>query len=208
MNHKQLKHQVAVFMQRIYHRKLTTTLGGNVSLRNNDQIYITPSQIDKANLTANDIIIINLKGEIIEGTHNPSMEKAFHIAIYNTRKDINAIIHAHALWASLAAISNLNINTSLTDEAYYTIKNIAYCNYHTMGTQALADEVKEKITFADILILKNHGVITTGKSLSIALERLEVLNNIAFYSFLSQTNMLSFKTISNEAKSFIDNLTI
>lgn len=206
MNKECFKHLVAEFMQRVYRRQLTTSLGGNISLRIDNQIFITPSQIDKANLTANDIIIINLKGEIIEGTHNPSMEKSFHIAIYNTRKDINAIIHAHALWASLAAISNLNINTSLTDEAYYTIKNIAYCNYHTMGTQALADEVKEKITSADILILKNHGVITTGKSLSIALERLEVLNNIAFYSFLSQTNMLSFTTIPNEAKKLIDNM--
>ncbi|NSW45433.1 MAG: class II aldolase/adducin family protein [Bacteroidales bacterium] len=205
MNHQAYCSEVAYFMQRLYRQKLTTSLGGNISLRVENFVYITPSQVDKDRLSANDIIIMDLHRHVLKAIHKSSMETSMHLSVYHTRPDIKAIVHAHSFWASLLALSNLQLVNDISDEAYYAIKRLAFCNYQTMGTSELANEVACKVKNADTLILKNHGILTTGKTLVEALERLEVLENIAHYSYLANKN-IGLQSISAEAKKRIDEL--
>ncbi|MCX7861590.1 MAG: class II aldolase/adducin family protein [Bacteroidales bacterium] len=180
-----LKSEVAYFMQRLYQQKLTTTLSGNISVRYQQYIIITPSQKDKARLHHNDILVYDIHNEIfLPSSSQPSMEFPFHQAIYSKRSDIYAIIHAHPFWSTWLSITGTIPQINLLDEAIYFLKKTGACQYAPMGTTELAKEVEEKIQFYDVLILKNHGVITTGKNLSDALERLEVLENIAHYTYL------------------------
>ena len=87
--------QIAVIIKRIYRSGMTTTSGGNVSIRDdNGDIWITPSAIDKGTLKPSDIMRVTADGTII-GPHKPSSEYPFHRAIYNARPEIRAIIHAH-----------------------------------------------------------------------------------------------------------------
>lgn len=179
-----LKSEIAYFMKRLYRKNLTTTLGGNMSVRTNRFMVITPSQKDKDRLSAEDMAIVDIiTGEILT-SQKPSMEYRFHQKIYEIRDEIGAIIHAHPFWGTWLAITNCKPDIHLLDESAYFLKHIAFCNYAPMGTEALAKEVADKITTSDILILKNHGVITTGNKLCEALEKMEVLENIAHYTFL------------------------
>ena len=87
--------QLVMIMDRIYQYGMTTTSGGNLSIRDaNGDIWITPSGIDKGSLTRNDIMRVTKDGEII-GPHKPSVELPFHRDIYRLRPDLNAILHAH-----------------------------------------------------------------------------------------------------------------
>lgn len=199
MNHNDYCNEVAYFTRRLYRQKLTTSLGGNISLRANNHVYITPSQVDKARLTSQDIIVMDLNGAIVKANHNPSMETAMHLSVYSKRSDVNAIIHAHSFWASLPAVSNLQLVNNISDESYFTIKHIAFCDYKTMGTHDLANEATSKIQNANALILKNHGVLTIGKTLTEAFERLEVLENMAHYSYLANPN-IQLQFISTETQ--------
>jgi L-fuculose-phosphate aldolase len=192
------KKEVVTFMRRLYRQKLTTSLGGNISIRIKDNVFITPSQKDKATLSPEDIIVLNLYEELTNTELKPSMEYKFHIAIYKERNDINAIIHAHPFWGTWLAITHIKPNVYLTDEAFYTIRNVALCNYALMGSEELSNEIKKNIKTADILILKNHGIVSTGKDLCTAIERIEVLENIAHYTYLN-TKKYTYKRIPKES---------
>ena len=100
---KQAK-EISKFMRRLYQQKLTTSLGGNISMKINDRILITPSQIDKNDLKAKDIAHLTTNGDILKSKHKISLETPMHIAIYNARSDIQVIMHAHPFWCTVAAI--------------------------------------------------------------------------------------------------------
>jgi L-fuculose-phosphate aldolase len=199
------KKEITKFMRRVYRRQMTTSLGGNISFKKkNGKILITPSQIDKDNLESKDILVIEPSGKTKPSKRKSSMETQLHLGIYEVRKDINAIIHAHTFWGSLLAVSDLQLANDISDESFFMIHKVEFCNYATMGSADLANEVKLKIQNADILILANHGVVSTGKDLVQALERLEVLENIAHYSYLQNQN-LTLKHLTTEAKMNIEN---
>ena len=83
--------ELVLTMQRIYRYKMTTTSGGNLSiLDENDDMWITPTGVDKGTLTPNDIMCVRADGTI-EGLHRPSSEYPFHKAIYAVRRDLKAI---------------------------------------------------------------------------------------------------------------------
>ena len=87
--------QITVVISRIYRSGLTTTSGGNISIKDeNGDIWITPGGIDKGSLTPKDIICVKPDGTII-GPHKPSSEFPFHKAIYEMRPKMTAVIHAH-----------------------------------------------------------------------------------------------------------------
>ena len=95
--------QIVMTMNRIYANALTTTSGGNVSMRDRDgNIWITPASIDKGSLTRADIMQVKPDGSVI-GPHRPSVELPVHRNIYQLRPDINAIVHAHP--AAMVAFS-------------------------------------------------------------------------------------------------------
>src|SRR5271154_5511680 len=82
-------------LERIYAYKMTTTSGGNLSIRDqNGDIWITPARIDKGSLRRDDFGGIHADGGM-EGLHKPSSEHPFHQSIYKMRPDIHAIVHAH-----------------------------------------------------------------------------------------------------------------
>src|SRR2546428_13573288 len=84
-------------MERIYRYRMTTTSGGNLSIReDNGDIWITPAGVDKGSLTRDDIVRVRPDGTV-EGRHKPSSEFPFHKAIYEARPELRGIVHAHPL---------------------------------------------------------------------------------------------------------------
>lgn len=196
--------QIAYFMQRLYRQKLTTSLGGNISVRFGSNFLITPSQVDKDNISFKEILVVDQQGNVHEGKIKPSMETQMHLAIYKANSEIKAIIHAHPQWSTLLACTNLPLINEFTDEGYFVLKNIKYCKYATMGTTELSQMAANEANNANILILRNHGVVSLAKTLVEAIEQIEVLENATFYSFAKQTTNISFDFLSDNAKQTID----
>jgi ribulose-5-phosphate 4-epimerase/fuculose-1-phosphate aldolase len=94
-NNKECRKEVARFMRRLYKRGLTTASGGNISIRLQDGILITPSGLDKGTIKGNQIGLISFTGENLSAALKPSIEFAMHLAIYKSRPDVFAIVHAH-----------------------------------------------------------------------------------------------------------------
>lgn len=172
--------EVARFMRRLYERGLTTTSGGNISLRISEEvIVITPSATDKGRMKWKEVGVLSILGENLTPDLKPSIEFSLHLNIYKKMKDVGAIIHAHPVFASSFTAMKGTINTNLTAEARAICGVPRFVPYALMGSAELADVVAQNAEESEILLLENHGIITTGISLLQAFDKMEILENAA-----------------------------
>ena len=161
--YKAERKEVARFMRRLYRQNLTTTSGGNLSLRiSNDLIAITPSATDKGRMKWNEVALISLAGENLTGDLTPSIETGMHLSIYR-KKAITAIVHAHPVFATSFTAMRNTINTNLTAEAFAILGEPLFVPYALMGSSDLAGIVSDYSLKSDILLLENHGILATGQ---------------------------------------------
>ncbi|AWI09406.1 class II aldolase/adducin family protein [Ereboglobus luteus] len=167
-------------MRRIYRYKMTTTSGGNLSIRDADGgIWITPARVDKGRLNSSDIVCVRPDGTR-EGLHPPSSEFPFHREIYRRRPDIKAIVHAHPGALVAFSICRLIPDTRVQVLAHAVCGKIAYAAYACPGSEELGRNIAE--TFAggaDCVMLENHGVVIGGRDLKDAFQRFETLEYVA-----------------------------
>jgi L-fuculose-phosphate aldolase len=179
-NYKKGRKEVAMFMRRLYRQGLTSTSGGNISLKiSEDIILITPSATDKGRMRWNEVGILNIKGENLIPALKPSIETEMHLSIYRKNKDVKAVVHAHPVFASAFTATKFKINTNLTAEARAICGDPLFVPYALMGTKELALLAAESAAKSDVLLLENHGILTTGQGLLQAFDKLEVLENAA-----------------------------
>ena len=178
--YKKERKDVACFMRRLYRHGLTTTSGGNISLRISDEvILITPSATDKGRMKWYEVGIMTIRGKNLTPDLKPSIEYALHLNIYKKNKDVSAIVHAHPVFATSFTAMKSTIDTNLTAEARAICGEPRFVPYALMGSADLADIVAENAINADILLLENHGILTTGSSLLQSFDKMEVLENAA-----------------------------
>jgi L-fuculose-phosphate aldolase len=183
MNNFNLLHpsdQLVMIMERIYSYGMTTTSGGNLSIReDNGDIWITPASIDKGNLTRNDIVLVKPDGTVI-GNHKPSSELPFPPHIYQKRPDLRAVVHAHP--PALVAFSLVrNIpNTKILPSAYHACGKVGMAAYELPGSAALGENIASVFAQGcDTVMLENHGVVAGGKDLYRAFMAFETLDYCA-----------------------------
>ena len=170
--------QLIVVISRIYRSGLTTTSGGNISIRDdNGDIWITPAGIDKGTLTRKDIVCVKADGTI-EGVHKPSSEYPFHKAIYEIRPQMTAIIHAHPPALVAFSITHQIPNTNIIPQAKGVCGKIGFAKYDVPGSKDLGKKIAEefrKNPDYKAVIMENHGVVLCGEDLKDAYERFETL---------------------------------
>jgi L-fuculose-phosphate aldolase len=161
-------------MDRIYRYRMTTTSGGNLSIRDTaGDIWISPARVDKGNLTRADIVRVSPSGQW-NGPHPPSSELPFHQAIYAARPDIQAIVHAHPVALVAFSICRQIPNTRLFHQAHSVCGKTGFARYACPGSQQLGTHIADVFQEGcDSVILENHGVVVGGDSLSHAFERFE-----------------------------------
>jgi L-fuculose-phosphate aldolase len=180
LKYKKERKEVARFMRRLYNHGLTSTLGGNISLRvSEDIIVITPSATDKGRMRWKEVGIMNISGENLTTSLKPSIESDMHLSIYREKEEVTAIVHAHPVFASAFTAMKCEIKTNLTTEACAILGKPVVVPYALMGTRKLAGLAAESVIHSDILLLENHGILTTGSNLLQAFDKIEVLENAA-----------------------------
>ncbi len=174
---RQLTHprdEIMQAMQRIYRYRMTTTSGGNLSIRDDGgDIWITPARVDKGNLSRTDIVCVRPDGSV-EGPHPASSEFPFHQAVYDVRPDIRAVVHAHPVGLVAFSICGQTPDTRLFHQAHWVCGRTGFALYALPGSQQLGQNIAEVFDGGcDSVILENHGVVVGGASLSNAFQRFE-----------------------------------
>jgi L-fuculose-phosphate aldolase len=168
--------EILAAMERIYTYRMTTTSGGNISVREpGGSLWITPARVDKGSLRREDIVLVRPGGEI-EGLHPPSSELPFHQAVYRLRPDIQAIVHAHPVALVAFSLVRKAPDTRLFHQARHVCGEAGFAPYQLPGSQALGASIAAEFARGpNCVILENHGVITGGASLAEAFHRFETL---------------------------------
>lgn len=170
------KDQITDIIRRIYQAGMTTTSGGNISIKDLEgNIWVTPSAVDKGSLTRKDIIRVSPEGDIT-GLHKPSSEFPFHKAIYGARPDIRAIIHAHPPALVSFSIVRKIPNTNIIPQAKHICGPIGYADYALPGSMELGEKIAEQFHKGyNAVIMENHGVVIGGSDIKDAFIRFEAL---------------------------------
>ncbi|MEM7624814.1 MAG: class II aldolase/adducin family protein [Planctomycetota bacterium] len=168
--------QLVETMRRIYRFRMTTTSGGNLSIRDEDGvIWITPARVDKGNLRADDIVAVHPDGRRV-GKHPPSSEFPFHKKIYDARPGLRAIVHAHPVALVAFSMCKQTPDTNVFAKAARVCGEVAFSPYRLPGSEALGDVIAEGFAGgANCVMLENHGVVVGGGSLHGAFKRFETL---------------------------------
>ena len=168
----------------LYDRHLTVSAGGNMSVRlGEDEILITPSGVNKGLISGDDLVKMDMDGNVISG-EKPSIEHKFHIGIYKENPETNAVIHCHPLYCLALAVKGEDINSCLTPEGVLLLDQVPTVRYETPGSQELVDAVMEYAD-APAMLMAKHGAITQGRTLEEAFNRMEELEFQAHLQILA-----------------------
>lgn len=171
------KEQLVAIMKRIYAQGMTTTSGGNLSIKDeNGNVYITPGGTDKGSMTAEDIVCIRADGTM-EGKHKPSSEYPFHMKIYETRSDIRAILHAHPPAMVAYSIVRKIPDISAFPELKACIGSVGMAEYGLTGSEELGEKIAK--VFAEgcnVAELENHGLVVGSTDIESAYQVFEAMD--------------------------------
>lgn len=149
---------------------LTRGTGGNLSIYNQEMklMAISPSGIPYEQTNLEDVVIMDLNGNIVEGTRVPSSENEMHAIVYRNRSDVRGMIHVHSTYA--ATLSCLNQDLPAIDYlvAFSKGKSVKCAKYATYGTTELAQNALETMGSQNAVLLANHGMNCVGPNLQTA----------------------------------------
>lgn len=146
---------------------LTKGTGGNLSIYNREKelMAISPSGIDYFQTRPEDVVVLNLKGEKIDGDKDPSSEYEMHKIFYEKRRDIDAIIHTHTIYATTIACLNWDL-----PPVHYLIAlagpDVKCAKYATFGTRELAENAFQAMENRKAVLLANHGLLAGAEDLA------------------------------------------
>lgn len=147
---------------------LSKGTSGNISAYDPESGYmaISPSGLDYFETAAEDIVILDLDGNIVEGCRKPSSEHALHATIYKLHPDARGVVHAHSTYCTTFACLKQSIEAVHYLLAGAETFRIPCADYATYGTEELAEKVSEVNGEGLAMLLANHGMVAYGPSLS------------------------------------------
>ena len=202
MDIDKLKEKIIEIGIQLLKENLTHGTCGNISCRvDKEKILITPSSLPYGDIKPDDILLVNLDGEVLEGKRNPSVETPFHTAIYKNRDDVNAIIHTHSQYA-LAVSSVVDSIPVFLDEIFSHIGGeLTVSRYALPGSDELAENLLNVLGDKNAALLSNHGAVCCGKNLDEAFEVARVVEQICKIFILSSC-LGKTKVLPEEGKEY------
>jgi L-ribulose-5-phosphate 4-epimerase len=177
----ELRNEVASYAKKMYESHLVRATQGNLSARDRASglICLTPSGVDYQSLTAEDIVVVDLDGKVVEGHYKPTSELPLHTAILRQRSDIHSVMHTHSPYATAFGIVYQAVPVVLADSALYLGSEVPVMPYQQSGTEAFAQRAVEALGQGLALIWGNHGAMVAGVNLAHAFSAAHALEDNA-----------------------------
>ncbi len=168
---------------------------GNFSMRDPKTGYvcITPTGVDRAELSYHDIVVVDLDAKVIEAETGlrPTSETLMHLAAYKMRQDVNAVAHTHSRFATSFSILKKPIPAIVYEVANLGCKNgyIPVADYGRPGTPELAERTVSQLKISDVVLMESHGVIAVDADIKEALLKAHYVEEMAeiYYRTLTLT---------------------
>lgn len=175
-----LRRDLARLGKRLYKLGFMPGTSGNLSVRLDSKFVLaTPTGVSKSMLSKEDMVIVDLEGKQYSGSRKVTSEIGMHLAVYNRRQDISAVVHSHPPVATAFACAGRALDEPLCSEAIMTLGQVPLAPYATTGTEEVADSLAEYIPDHEAILMANHGVVTYGKTLMDAFMKMETVEHFA-----------------------------
>ena len=190
--------------------KLVVMTSGNVSGRDpkTGYVVIKPSGYSYEKLTPEDLVVVDLYGNVIEGYLKPSVDTDTHLYIYRNRPDVGGIVHTHSTFASTFAVLGEPIPPCLTASAMLG-GEVPIGKFVAIGGEEIGKELLAKIGDKLAIIMQNHGVFTIGKdahqATKVAIE-IEEIAKITYFALLRGNPIILTEEQIKEIQGLYDNI--
>jgi L-fuculose-phosphate aldolase len=146
-------------------RGLVEGTAGNISARREDgNLVITPSSVDYADMTLDDLVVVEPDGTVVHAAdgRSPSTEMQLHLACYQAFDDIASVIHSHPVWATMFAIAHQPIPACIDEFAIYCGGDIRCSEYAASGTPEVGSNAVKALQGRAAALIANHGLVAVG----------------------------------------------
>lgn len=182
------KQQIVETAQKLTQKGYLMATGGNLSVRITGQnaFAITPSNYDYMKMVPDDICVLTLDLEPLEGRLKPSVETGMHAAIYRTRPDVNAIVHTHQVYTSALALINAPIPALFDEQTRFLGRSVDILPYAPSGTGRLANTIARRVRgHNNAYMMQNHGALVFGHDMERAVHNVEILEKCSLAYLLA-----------------------
>jgi len=174
--------------QELVHKGYLMATGGNISARilEGEAFAITPSNFDYMKMTANDVCVLDMELNPLEGERKPSVEAAMHGAIYQVRRDVNAIVHTHQVYASALTLIKAPIPALFDEQARFLGRSVEIIPYAPSGTGMLKKTIAKNVKNRNnAFMMQNHGALIFGHDMDRAVHNVEILEKCSLAYLLA-----------------------
>ncbi|MCS7228325.1 MAG: class II aldolase/adducin family protein [Endomicrobia bacterium] len=169
-------------------REFMIATDGNISVRlDNRRLLITPKGKDKRTLHPQDLVIMDINGNKVEGMLEPSGEWRLHTTIYTVRDDVNAVVHTHPVYTTALSVAGISLLEPVLPEVVITIDGVPLVEYGLLYTEDLANKLKKYLYNYNAFMLKNHGLVTIGENLNTAVFATLKVEHLSKIIFIAKT---------------------
>lgn len=176
-----VKQHLVDMAKKAYADKMFAATSGNLSIydRETGRMYITPGSYPYEIMTADDVMVIDLDGNIIEGPHKPSSEWRLHAAVYRGNEKASALVHTHSPYATAFAINNMSIPVVLYEIVFFLGGDIPCAEGAIPGTDAVGENCVKVLKDRYGCLMGNHGALAYGDTLERAYTRAVYIEDAA-----------------------------
>ncbi len=137
---------------------------GNVSARLPDgNVVLTPSSVEYPTMTLDDLVVCTPEGEVVSGTRPPTTEKALHLTCLREHADIGAVMHSHAMFCTMFAITHRPIPCVIEEFDVFVGGDVGVTDYRLTGSDELGEEAARHLADRAAVLIANHGLLAVGK---------------------------------------------
>lgn len=161
-------------------RGLVSGTAGNVSGKVDEaRVVLTPSSVPYRSMTINDLVVVDLEGQLLEGHRSPTSEMSLHLECYRLYPEVGGVVHCHAKHASMFAVAHQPIPAGIDEFVIYIGGEVPCAEYRQSGTDELATEVARHLSQRSAALMANHGLLCIGKDTADALHSAAVVEHNA-----------------------------
>jgi L-ribulose-5-phosphate 4-epimerase len=187
MRLERIRHELVELHALLPRYGLVVWTGGNVSARDPETglVAIKPSGVTYEDLTAESMVVLDLDGNVVEGSYKPSSDTYSHLYIYRNRPDVNGVVHTHSRYATAFAAVGRPIPVYLTAQADEFGGEIPCAGFSLVGDDSIGRLVVDGIGSSPAILLKNHGVFAIGPSARAAVKAAVMTEDVAATVFMA-----------------------
>lgn len=182
-----LRERICEIGRRLYQRGYISGGEGNISVRLGEHCLCTPSGVNKGFLSPGQVCLIDMSGKRLDGPLPATSESPMHTAIYQAQPAARAVIHTHAPYATALGVAGVEPATDALSEGRMFLGTVPLLPFEVPGTAALARQISSACRTAQVIMMKNHGVLTWSDSLEGAWILMEALEAVARVTWLART---------------------